>query len=302
MNQLSNNVSDMKFMQRKAFVSIAILISFVMFIEINRTVAEAPTSFSATPTNFVISENDLGQKSTITLSNLTNNSITLAVKECIAQKVDGDYQETDNSGVGSSIEILSPSITLKANAQTTLTPRVRISASSQFEQLKVPCVKIVLPKTSESMIIPFIVQNLGGNVQIGTTLDIHNTGVITSSDLKIDGTISNSGGKFFFPQGNVTITKDGKTLFENDLSSQIGGLMLPGESKSFNADWTDNLSTINSIGEYTVTLRVTNDQNGDTTGKEITYMYINSDVLLLGSIALGTILLISIGVVILKRK
>ena len=114
--------------------------------------------------------------------------------------------------------------------------------------------------------------------------------------------MQNTGDKFFTPKGTIIISKDGTKLSETEITSQILGLMMPGESKQFAIKWTNTLDTFKSIGDYQVEVRITNDQSGKISVGQLVFTYVSSDVLVLAAVIGVAILSIIIGIVVLKRR
>jgi len=290
----------------KNIKSIFLLLFIFALITAYPTLAEDFTNITVSPSNFVVLENDLGKKMEITINNPSSADAKMTIEECIAEKINREYVKSSEEMIKSSIEIDNTEITVKAKSELVVITRVRISASGGTQ---IACVKIA-PKdlasnttnTIPTTIIPYLIQNFKGEQKIDITMDIGISGIATSTDITIRGTINNIGDKFFTPKGSIIISKGGTKLQEIEITSQIPGLMLPGESKSFEVKWTNTLDTITSIGEYQIDARISTDQSGTSTVKQVTYTYIPTDVILLVSILVGALLLIIIGVIVLKKR
>lgn len=261
---------------------------------------------SVSPINFIIIENDLGKKLPITVTNSGSTDLTYTIEECLAENINGKLQQIEGNITRSSIEIEETEITVKAGGTGTINTRVRISANGGEQ---IPCVLIKL-KTAEttevsansSFLIPYVIQNFTGSLNVSINVDVGSSGILTSPDITITGTVQNTGDKFFTPRGTIVITKNGTTLSETEISSQILGLMMPGESKPFEVKWTNTLDTLGSIGDYQVEVRISNDQTSKVSVGQLIFTYISSDLILFVSIVGVAILAIIIGVVILKKR
>jgi len=183
--------------------------------------AESINSLEFSPTNFVILENDLGVKKTITVTNSASADVTLTIEECVAERVNGKVQQLEATITKSAIELETTEITIKANASGTIVTRVRISASGEEQ---IPCV-LIKPKAvdanndisvTSSVLIPYLIQNFKGDQRVEITADIGSSGIVTSPDITIKGDIRNTGDKFFNPSGTVIISKNGVKLEEKD--------------------------------------------------------------------------------------
>ena len=263
--------------------------------------AEGGSIISASPTSFIILENELGKKTPIIIKNTSTKDMKLDIAECVSTKTDGLTNLLDQAVEKSVIDVLNSTITVKANSEATINVRVRISASGTGQ---IPCIKIYskTDATITPIVIPFTIQNFAGTYKVSVNFEIGSTGLVTSPNLTISGTVSNGGDKFFKPQGTVIISKNGQKLNETDITSQITGLLMSGEEKIFEIKWTNDLSLTDSIGEYTIDVKVTTDQSADAVIKQLYYNYIPQDLLLIGGIGSVALLLIIIGLIVLKKK
>lgn len=284
-----------------------LLIGFLLIYGAAASIVNAEsTSFQASPTNFIIMENDLGQKMPITITNPGTTDLTFTAVECLAERVNGEMVISDNVISKSSIDIENSEIKVKAGETGTLNTRVRISANG--EEL-IPCVLISeKPATagaevqSTPVLVTYIIQNFTGELNASITIDIGTSGVVTSPDMVINGTINNTGEKFFIPTGKLIISKDGAVLSETDLSGQISSRMMPGNTKTFQVTWTNTLDTFGSLGDYQIEVRITNDQTSKVSIGQLMFTYVSSDLIILVTIAGIAILAIIGGLVILKRR
>jgi uncharacterized membrane protein len=258
------------------------------------------------PINFVILENDLGQKMPITITNNSNTALTFTITECLAERIDGKIRPIEGEITKSLIEIEESQITVKVGETGTITTRVRISASGDAQ---IPCVTIAPIEgtptdisASASFIIPYIVQNFKGEQNLDITVDIGTSGIITSPQITIKGDIRNTGDKFFSPKGTILISKGGVKLEEKEITTQILGLMMPGESKPYEITWTNQLEPFAGIGDYEIDVKISTDQSSNLEVQQLIFTYVHTDVILLGSIIGVALLAITIGVVVLKKR
>jgi hypothetical protein len=285
----------------KAISALSIIAILIAGYAPRSVFAEGGSRITASPSDFIILENELGKKTPIVIKNSSAKDTKLDIAECISTKIDGKINLLDQAVEKSVIDVLNPTITVKANSESTINVRVRISASGKGQ---IPCIKIYskTDATITPIIIPFIIQNFAGSYKVNVNFDIGNTGLVTSPSLTISGKVANGGDKFFKPQGVVTISKNGQKLNETDITSQITGLLMSGEEKPFEVKWTNDQSLLDGIGEYTIEVKVTTDQSSDAVIKQLYYNYLPQDLLLIGGIGSAALLLIIIGLIVLKKR
>jgi hypothetical protein len=285
---------------------ILFLFTFFILTFITGKAYSASNTLEVSPASFVILENDLGKNSSIIVKNNSDKDINIIATECIAERNNGVITPLDKIVEKEQLDIENPEIKIKANGEGTINVRVKISAKGGTT---FPCLTIKQKEesTSEltvsgSIVIPFLIQDFNGNQKFDLNIDLGQTGIITDPTITINGTLINTGEKFFSPQGTVVISKDGTKLGEIEITSQVKGLMMTGESKTFSIKWKNELQNIASIGEYKIEVKISTDQSSTTSVKQILFNYVPFDIILLFSVIGIALLLIIIGVIIFKKR
>jgi hypothetical protein len=286
--------------------SLLSLLIIIVLTSISTSVKAASNTLEVSPASFIILENDMGKKSIITIKNNSDKEVTILATECLAERKDGVISPLDKTIEKEQLDIDTKTIKIKANSEGQINVRVKISAKGGTI---FPCLSIS-PKeessneltVSGSIVIPFLIQDFTGTQKFDLNIDLGQTGIITDPSIGINGTITNTGEKFFSPQGSVVISKDGTKLGEVEITSQIKGLMMTGESKKFSIKWKNELQNIASIGEYKIEVKISTDQSTKTSIKQILFNYVPADIILLFSIIGIAVLLIIIGVIIFKKR
>jgi hypothetical protein len=292
----------------KTLLQLSLISFFVTTLFLLPTKAEGttPSNIEVSPSNFVVLENDLGKKLLISIKNNTTQEQKFTIQECISIKENNSIKPLEEAITKSAIEIDENALTIKAGATGSITTRVRISASGGD---KIPCV-IIKPQgqqtqdvgASTSFVVPYIIQNFKGEQKFEISMDIGKSGIVTDSSLTITGSLKNTGDKFFTPQGTVIISKNGTKLAEKEITTQINGLMLTQESKTFSVKWDNALQGFDAMGEYKIEVKISTDQAAKTTTKQIIFNYIPQDLILIAVIAVIALLLILVGLLVLKKK
>jgi hypothetical protein len=292
-------------MKKTSLIFLSLLTSLVL-ISITSAANAASNTLEVSPASFVIQENDIGKKSTITIKNNSDKEINIIATECLSERKDGVIVPLDKIVEKEQLDIENPDIKIKANSEGTINARVKISAKGGTT---FPCLTIKQKEESTneltvsgSIVVPFLIQDFNGTQKFDLNIDLGQTGIITDPSITINGKLTNTGEKFFSPQGTIVISKDGTKLGEIEITSQVKGLMMTGESKNFSVKWKNELQNIASIGEYKIEVKISTDQSSTTSVKQILFNYVPFDIILLFSVIGIALLLIIIGVIIFKKR
>jgi len=286
------------------------LISIILFSTLtfnSHSKAEETITFS--PTQIVVQETDLGKRYTITITNTSKNDIVFNVEERNAKKSKDQLELLDTEVVLKRLEIPTSEFKVKANDKYELVVRVKIYTNESFDAFPSLVIKEKSDPSNQlkillQTVIPFIVQNTKGESKIENIFSINAQNYTIDPKISILGSVDNKGTKFSNLSGTILILKDGKIIDEREITSQISGLLFPGETRNYKIDWTVSQDYFEGLGEYTLESRVNNDETSNTSVMKISYIYIPQNLIIatLGSILGLTLLIIIINIIVKKVK
>jgi hypothetical protein len=285
------------------FSMCCLLIANIIFLSNTRATEESVT-FS--PSQVIVNEKDLGKNYTITVNNTSATPYTFTVEEQLVTKEGEKMTILPATIENKRLEIAKNEFSLKANEKIDLTVRVKIFSNESFESFPALIFK---EKASNSTnikvllqsIIPFIVQNTKGEYKLDSSMSLNVQNYTTDNKITIEGIVTNIGTKFFNTSGVVVISKNGVTLAEKELTSQISGLFFPKETRDFKIGWTNDKDYFDALGEYTVESRITNNETNKTLINRTTFIYIPKNLIVLLISALGGIVGLIIIISIIKK-
>ncbi len=232
------------------------------------------------PSQVIMQTNDLGKKYSITITNNTSSLLTLSAEEgLVSRSNSGATVPVEQAITQNFFEIPSQQISIDPGQKFELIVRTKIIKTTDFNVFPALHIKQATKNNEEVAIayafyIPFIIQDSIGDLLMDTFMTINIDKITFSPDIYINGKVNNKGNKFFDPKGTVVILKDSVKLQEQEITSQISGILFPGETKEYQYNWTLFNSNWNSVGEYTVESRITNDLSDKVTVSKIKFIYI----------------------------
>jgi P pilus assembly chaperone PapD len=271
--------------------------------------ANAEETITFSPTQIIVKETDLGKRYTITITNSSNTDYIFNVEERNAKKSNDQLELLDTELVLKRLEIPTSEFKVKANDKYELVVRVKIFTNESFDAFPSLVIKEKADSANQlkilvQTVIPFIIQNTKGESKIENSFSINAQNYTIDPKISLIGIVENTGTKFSNLSGTILILKDGKIIDEKEITSQISGLLFPGETRNYNIDWTVSQDYFDGLGEYTLESRVNNDETSNTSVMKISYIYIpqNLIILSLGSILGLALLVVVINVIVKKIK
>jgi P pilus assembly chaperone PapD len=271
--------------------------------------AKAEETITFSPTQIIVKETDLGKRYTITITNSSNTDYVFNVEERNAKKSADQLELLDTDVVLKRLEIPTSEFKVKANDKYELVVRVKIFTNESFDAFPSLVIKEKSDPTNQlkillQTVIPFIIQNTKGESKIENSFSISAQNYTIDPKISIVGTVDNKGTKFSNLSGTILILKDGKIIDEKEITSQISGLLFPGESRNYKIDWTINQDYFDGLGEYTLESRVNNDETSNTSVMKISYIYIPQNLIIvtLGGVLGLALLVIVINIIVKKIK
>lgn len=297
----------------KKIISIIILSLLIILTNITQPVkAEEGSGITISPGKVIMQINDYGKKYIFTVKNNSEAKISFTASEgLISQDENGVTIPLDREVTTSYLEILTPEIEVVSGESAEIVVRTRIIGNETTLSFPALVIKSVPEKSTDiavnyEMYIPFIAQNTTGVVSMNAETAIDANSFSTNPILDINGKITNDGDKFFNPSGTVTILKDGVKIHEQEITTQITGLLMPEKSIEYHVTWNnENDDILDALGEYTVETRITSDLSDKIYGSRINYMFIPINLIYISAgIVVGLIvILISIKIIkTLKKK
>jgi hypothetical protein len=292
----------------KNFKAILFSVLILLIFGLNGSVIKAQGQISFSPTQIIVRENELGKRYTITITNTSDVEYTLSVEEKNAKITDNNLELLETEVALKRLEIPVAEFKVKANDKYELVVRAKIFTNESFESFPSLVIKEKINPQSQTTaqfqtIIPFIIQNTKGESKIESTFTINAQNYSIDPKIIVLGTIENRGTKFSSLSGTIVIMKNGIIIDEQEITSQISGLLFPNESRNYSTDWTISQDFFDGLGEYTIESRVNNDETSNSSIMRISFIYIPKNLIIasLGTL-IGIVLLISIISIIKKSK
>ncbi|MFQ5493280.1 MAG: hypothetical protein ACE5DX_03930 [Candidatus Dojkabacteria bacterium] len=252
---------------------------------VNAQSEQGDSGITLSPAIVTVGENEVGSSFELTVTNNTEKRVVLAPELIHFRRTDeGKTEIIDDYNGDNFLEFSTDRIALKPKESKILDVRVKlvIDSVTAFPGVKfTPISKEEEVAFTTEVATVFLIQDFDGELAVNTDLALSQGIIAVSPDLSITGTILNNGDKFFNPSGTVTVSKDGQTLLEKQITTQIEGLLFPGESAQFETLWSNELSFTESIGTYIVETRVEPSPFTQTFVSRISIFYLPQEIFLL---------------------
>ncbi|KXK26555.1 MAG: hypothetical protein TR69_WS6001000561 [candidate division WS6 bacterium OLB20] len=270
---------------RRILLTTAALFFLTAFAAAPVAAQDTNASLSLSPAIQIVEEDDLGKTFTIKLTNNTGSDVTITPE--LTGVVRGEDGKTvpAESVPEDSIDFATEPFTVPAGQTYDFPVRVRLTLS---EVDTFPAVSFTAASGEEqvalntSLVSIFLVQNVAGSLGIDSDLAVNPGVVALQPDFSISGSVLNTGGKFYNPSGSIRISRDGQVLHEEEITTQIQGLLFPEESRTFASMWRLDQNFPESIGTYEIEVRITPNPFEQTHVARIQVFYLPLEVLVVG--------------------
>lgn len=278
------------------------LVSQIKSLNIYAQQANTDGNFTVSPKLNYVDQNQIGKFFTVSIENNSERDITLIAEEIYVTKesVKNEISLSDEEVNTKLLDFDTNEFTVKANDTKEFQIRVKLNARPLQNSFPAVIFKSVEANESlqrEEITIFFL--EADGDLILNNQLNISITGITASTSIQITGKISNEGEKIFNPSGSVKIYKNGANIYEKQLTSQIEGLLLPGEFVEYYLEWTNSEQSLSGIGQYTIESDITAAPSGKTFVTKTNIFYIPVQALAVGGASLIVILVLFL---LIKRK
>ena len=243
----------------KKLITLALL-TVCVFIPQKATAAETKESLTVSPSVIIVDENELGKSFEITISNNTGSKITLTPAEkLVTRDEQGKNIPSDANPAELLLEFNKETFDVEAGEEHKFQVRVKLSVQSNPGVYPAVSFKATGDRAGElglasEILSVFLIQDFDGELSADTTVTVAAGAITVDRNFIVTGIVLNDGKKFFNPAGTIVISKDGKQVFEKQITSQIEGLLFPNEQKEFNITWLNELSGIIAFVNYLIPL------------------------------------------------
>lgn len=296
-------------MQTKLKLFIIILTIVISFLNLSATL-KAQTeqeSLSISPSEIIITENDIGTEYEITLTNNTDKTYTATPTEiAVTRSAVGETLQIETEVESEKLIFASEAVTLSANSSSTITVRTKLDIEQSGEQY--PALSFQIEEGGEQvdlnfeLVSIFIVQNFNGNLDLTTDLSIDQNILNTNRVFTVNGKVINTGDKFFNPAGSVKVMKNGQMLAEKQITTQIEGLLFPEEEKEYNISWQNQLGIFQSIGTYTIETTINPLPYGTKTTTQVDLFYIPAQLIIAAAVVAIVVPTIGLISIVIKKR
>jgi len=254
-------------------------------------------AITISPSVNYIYENDYRKDITITVKNDSTEKITFNLIEKSLEAIKLGESQLQIGDSKNYLIIKSANLTLEPQTEGTVIVSVKSSVKTydyypalMFE-IQDAAQKDKLNLNAEIYSL-FILQNKTGELAIDLNTAVKkDLPFVYAKNMEFDGKIINTGQKFFDPQGSITITKAGKSVYEKQITTEIAGMLYPNKERIFSLKWQPSLSLLNRIGVYEVTTQVKPSPYEEQTTQKITVVYIPQEILISGASVLGLLII-----------
>lgn len=287
------------------FVASVLFIGFLA-TSVHAEDQKAVNGVTVEPSKIVMQINDYGKVYTFTITNTTGAKINLTASEgLVTQNEDGTTAPLNEEVKKSFIEILNNKVTIEDGKTAEIKVRTKIVGNDTTA--KFPAMVLKSSDNASAGIgiayelyIPIIAQNTSGKLSMASEMKIDVENYSFTPNVTVSGTVTNDGDKFYTPSGTIVILKDGVKIQEQEISSQIAEILMPGKTRQFNYTWTNPKQSYDGVGEYTVETRITNNQSEKIVGSRIKYIYVPMQLVYIVAGAVGGIVLLVIVINVVK--
>lgn len=213
---------------------------------------------SVSPAIQIIQDTDLGKSFDISIKNNTSEELTFTPELSgvvrgesgtvpVDAAPDGIIDFDENAFVVPTGESYQFPVRVSLTPEVTDTfPAITFTAASGEDQVAL----------NTSLVSVFLVQNIDGSLGVDSDITLNQPGIAFQPVFSLSGTVFNTGEKFYNPSGTIRVTKDGQTIIEEEITTQIEGLLFPTENKQFEVNWTLDGGFPDAVGNYDIELRV----------------------------------------------
>jgi len=265
-----------------------IVVTFMLMIPISSTFAQetqSDNSISISPSMITVDENDLGKTYEIQIKNNTDRSLTMFASERFVRRKEGKIVPVEIENPGSLLEFNQDDFVIAPNQEYLFKVRIKLSID-KFQAYPSISFSESEPGNELSvgaeLLTVFLLQDFDGTLLLETNTTINQPNIALNRTLNIFGTIKNSGEKYFDPAGTVKVFRNETLLFEKQVTTQIEGWLFPEESKEFSLTWENDLSIIDSLGNYTIETSIQSYPYSRITTNTINFFFIPSEVFIYG--------------------
>jgi hypothetical protein len=269
------------------------------------SISKAENSIKVYPASLIVNEKDVGKDVAITIENNTSASMDFSITEIQVQKTDNNISPLENKieGIKRQFEFDQTTITVAPNSKRDFTMRIKLTISSNKNIFPAVSIKPATPGTVQSeFIVPFFVQTFNGTYVLDNDMSAGDYSFITSPEITVKGTVKNSGQKFFDPRGTVTISKNDTRIAELEITTQINGMLLPGESRNYELKYKFP-DQIKDLGQYTIESKVNSDLSDKSVIVKTSMVFVPiAAFVLAGGIIMGLAIAFFLGKSIINKR
>lgn len=242
-------------------------------------------TITISPSLIIIDENDLGKTFEITIENKTDQQLTLYASEKFVRRKEGKIVPVELEDPGSFLEFNQDDFVVGISQKYVFKVRIKLSID-KFQAY--PAISFSESEKGELLTVGaeilsvFLLQDFDGTILMDTKTVIDQPNIALKKQINVTGDLKNTGEKFFNPAGTVKIFKNETLLYEKQITTQIEGWLFPEESKSFSLSWTNDLPTLESIGNYTIETNIQSFPYSRITTNTINFFFFPSELLLYG--------------------
>lgn len=255
------------------------------------------------PKEVLVKETDIGKTFEIELKNNSDKTINLTAQEIRINRLNNEISNVEEGK--EVLEMMGDKIQIESGS--TYTHKIRIKFSSQDFVASYPAVKYLSEDSSSELIYRiedqavFLIQSLDGEYKLGLDVKLSNQDITTSNNIKLLVTVKNEGSKYFIPNGTASIYFKDKPIFEEPLSELMKKRLFAQDEISFEIEHNLEDTTWQAAGEYRIEVKVNSDYSANQKIGNITFMYIPTEIISIGAIALGGIVLLTLIIALIRK-
>jgi len=148
----------------------------------------------------------------------------------------------------------------------------------------------------------FILQDTNATIDYEITANVtSNLPFVYADTFNLTGVLTNTGNKFFEPTGNISISKSGSLLDTKQITTQIQGVLLSNEQKTFSTKFQPTGNILEKTGIYEIKIDIKATPYSKAVVYNFNIVYIPQEILVGGVITILTIIALTIIIKFKKR-